>query len=76
MNEKFQHLSEDQQNYLLMLLQEFDTFFNGTLGMWKMDPIYFDSKEDTKMVCSAQYHNPYQSYMSRFPDINWDIWFK
>ena len=44
MNEKFQHLSEDQQNYLLMLLQEFDTFFNGTLGMWKMDPIYFDSK--------------------------------
>ena len=48
--EKSQHLTEYQHNYLLGLLQKIEDFFDGTIGTWKMDPIYFVLKENMKEV--------------------------
>ena len=39
---------EDQRKDLLGLLQTLEYFFDGTLGMRKMDPIYFKLKENKK----------------------------
>ena len=40
-----QHLTTPQRNELLKLLQKLGDFFNGTLGTWKTDPVYFELKK-------------------------------
>ena len=39
-----QHLTMTQRNELLKLLQIFEDFVNGTLGIWKTDPVDFELK--------------------------------
>ena len=41
MKTQCQHLIMTQRNYLLKLLQKFEEFFYGTLGIWKTDPVDF-----------------------------------
>ena len=38
------HLTMTQRNEFLKLLQKFEDLFNGTLGTWKTDPVYFEQK--------------------------------
>ena len=38
------HLSADQQNKLLQLLQEYESLFDVTLGDWKSKPVSFQLK--------------------------------
>ena len=44
METQCQHLTMTQRNELLKLLQIFEDFFDGTLGIWKIDPVYLDLK--------------------------------
>ena len=44
METQCQHLTMTQRNELLKLLQIFEYFFDGTLGIWKIDPVYLDLK--------------------------------
>ena len=44
METQCQHLSEAERNKLLKLLQNFEEFFDGTLGAWKTDPVDFELK--------------------------------
>jgi hypothetical protein len=39
------HLSANQQNMLLQLLQKYELLFDGTLGDWKTKPVSFQLKE-------------------------------
>ena len=41
MENQCQHLTMTQRNELLKLLQKFEELFNGTLGIWKTDPLDF-----------------------------------
>ena len=50
MEDKLQHLTEDQQEDLPRLLQNFEHLFGVIIGTWKMDPIYFKLKENSKPV--------------------------
>ena len=52
METQCQHLKMTQRNELLKLLQRFKYFFDGPLGTWKIDPVDFELKEDTKPTCS------------------------
>ena len=40
-----------QCNEFIKLLQKLEELFDGTLGTWKMDPVDFGLKEDTKTIC-------------------------
>ena len=42
------HLTREQQNRLLNLLQNFEELFDGTLGEWKTSPVTLELKEGTK----------------------------
>ena len=42
------HLTEDQQQELLELLQDFEELFDGTLGDWKTEPVHLELKPDAK----------------------------
>ena len=42
------HLTEDQQQELLGLLQDFEELFDGTLGDWKTEPVHLELKPDAK----------------------------
>ena len=55
MKNKFQHLIETQRNELPKLLQKPEEIFDGTLGTWKIDPVDFELKEDTKSIYSRLY---------------------
>ena len=44
MENQCQHLTTTQRNKLLKVLQIFEEFFNGTLGNWKTDIVYFELK--------------------------------
>ena len=41
MENQCQHLTMTQRNELIKLLQKFEELFDGTLGTWKIDPVYF-----------------------------------
>jgi hypothetical protein len=42
------HLILHNQNKLLELLIEFEELFDGTLGDWNTEPVFFELKEGTK----------------------------
>ena len=44
-------MTTTQRNKLFKLLHKFKELFNGTLGTWKIYPIYFKLKEYTKPIC-------------------------
>ena len=44
METQFQHLTMTQRNESLTSLHKFEYFLDGTLGTWKTDPLYFESK--------------------------------
>ena len=58
MKNHWQNLKEDQNKDLPNLLQKFKQLFNGTLGTWKTDPVYFELKENYKLICSRLYPVP------------------
>ena len=45
---KYPQLSPSQQDKLLEVLTEFEDPFDGTLGDWKTEPVFFEFKEGTK----------------------------
>ena len=53
-----QNLKEVQPNEYLKLLQKFEELFNGTLGTWKIDSLYFRSKDHENTICSRPYSVP------------------
>ena len=58
MENKCQHLTMTHLNELLILMQKFEELFDGTLSTWKIDPLYFELKEDEKPICSRPYPVP------------------
>ena len=44
MKNQCQNLTETPHNELLKLLQNFEELFDGTLGIWKTDPVHFELK--------------------------------
>ena len=46
MKNQCQHLIETQRNELLKLSLKFAELFNGTLGFWKIDSVYFELKDN------------------------------
>ena len=58
MENQFQHLNMMQRNELLKLLQKFEELFDGTLGIWKTDPVDFELKKDVKTIFSQPYPVP------------------
>ena len=55
METQCQHLTITQRNELLKLLQKSEDLFDGTLSIWKIDPLYFELKEDVKPIFSRPY---------------------
>ena len=51
MKNKCQHLTETQRNELLKLIQNFIEVLDGTLGIWKIDPVDFKLKDYVKPIC-------------------------
>ena len=51
METQCQHMTITQRNELIKLLQKFKELLNGTLGIWKTDPVDFELKEDAKPIC-------------------------
>ena len=47
--EECQRLTEDKCKYLLWLLQNIEDSLDGTIYIWKIDPVYFELKEDAKL---------------------------
>ena len=41
-------LSPSEQDKLLEVLEEFEDLFNGTLGVWDIEPVTFELKEGAK----------------------------
>jgi hypothetical protein len=39
------HLTADDREKLLSVLLKFELLFNGTLGDWKLPPVFFELKE-------------------------------
>ena len=52
METQYQYLTTTQRKELLKSLQRFNELFDGTLGTWKIDSVYFRLKEDMKPICS------------------------
>ena len=44
MKNQFQYSIEQKRKDLLNLLQKNEEMFDETLGMWKIDPVYFELK--------------------------------
>ena len=55
MENQWKHTTETKRNALLKLLQNFEGFFDVTLGTWKIDPEDFKWKEYANPVCSIPY---------------------
>ena len=51
METQCQNLTMTQRNNLLKLLHKLEELFDGTLGTWKNDLVYFELKEDAKPIC-------------------------
>ena len=51
MTKKFQHLSNDECERLLALLNIFEYIFDGILGECNKKPEYLELKDDIKPVC-------------------------
>ena len=58
METQCQHLTITQRNELLKLLQKFEESFDGTHGTCKIDPGYFELKEDVKPIYTQPYPVP------------------
>ena len=58
MKNKCHHLTEEQLNESLKLLQQSEDCFDGTLGTWKTYPVYFKLKYNLKPICSIKYPLP------------------
>jgi len=52
------HLSLDERQSLLDLLNEFEDLFDGTLGDWKTEPVSFELKEGAKPYHGRPYPVP------------------
>ncbi len=52
------HLSPSHCNLLLALLLKFEKLFDGTLGDWKLPPVYFELKEGAKPYHGRSYPIP------------------
>ena len=52
------HLSQNEQNELLEVLQEFEDLFDGTLGDWNTEPVSFELKRDAKPYHSRAFPIP------------------
>ena len=52
------HLTEVKCNELLKLLQKAEELSDGTLDIWKTDPVDFRLKEDANPICSRPYPVP------------------
>ena len=52
------HLSQNEQNELLELLNEFEDLFDGTLGDWNTEPVSFELKPDAKPYHSRAFPIP------------------
>ena len=51
MKNQCQHMTETQPNELLKLLQNFEEYFDETLGTRKIDPVDFQLKHNVKPTC-------------------------
>ena len=49
--DQLKNLTEDQKKYLLNLFQNFEDLLDGTLDTRKTDPLYFELKEYSKLIC-------------------------
>ena len=58
MENQCQHLTMTQRNELLKLLQKFEELSDGTLYTWKIDPVDFELKYDSTLICSRPYPVP------------------
>ena len=59
METQCQHLTITQRNDLLkLLLQKYEQLFDGTLGIWKTDPVEFKLKEYANPILSRPYPVP------------------
>ena len=55
METQCQNLKVIQRNKLLKLLHKFKELFNGTIGTYKTDPVYFELRNNTKPIFSRPY---------------------
>ena len=57
------HLSQNEQNELLEVLQEFEDLFDGTLGDWNTEPVNFEFRieEWCKAVSQQSFPNSQSS---------------
>ena len=58
MKNQCQHLTTTQHIEMPQLLQKFEELFDGTLGTWITDPVYFELKEDAKPIFLRPYTVP------------------
>ena len=58
MKTQCQILTMTQNNSLLKIFQRLEELSNGTFGTWKIYPVDFELKEDTKPICSRPYPVP------------------
>ena len=58
METQCQLLTTTQRHDLLILLQKYKEFFDGTLGTWKIYPLDFKLKEYAKPIFSRTYPVP------------------
>ena len=55
METQWQYLTIAQRYELLKLLQKFEELSDGTLYTWKIDPVDFELKYDSTLICSRPY---------------------
>ena len=55
---KNSHLTKDEQQQLLQLLQKYEGLFDGTLGEWKTSPVHLELKEGAKPYYGRPYPVP------------------
>ena len=58
METQCQYLTMTQRNDYLKLSQKLEKLFDGTLGTWKINSIYFELKEDIKPILLQSYPVP------------------
>ena len=57
-SETCDHLSNTNKKALLMLLQQYEELFDGTLGSWDTEPVHFELKPDAKPFHGRPYPVP------------------
>ena len=55
MTKQCRHLSTEEQERILALLQRFEYLFGGTLGAWNTTPVNLEVKDGVKPVYSRPY---------------------